>query len=114
MRLIYLNGFKTLKNNRVKDTTNKIEENIDKAETITEQKLNDTINQIKNTTQEKKLKLEEKKEINALGNEQINSFIDLLKTCEKKKKIKLKIKLKKNVNLIKFEQTRIEISINYK
>ncbi len=112
MRLIYLNGFKPLKNNRLKDTTNKIEENIDKAETITEQKLNDTINQIKNTTQEKKLKLEEKKEINALGNEQINSFIDLLKTCEKKKEIRLKFELEKNVNLVKFEQNRIEISFN--
>ena len=42
----------------------------------------------------------------------INSFDDLLKTCFSKKEIKLKYELEKNVNLVSFENKRIEISFN--
>ena len=42
----------------------------------------------------------------------INSFDDLLKTCSSKKEIKLKYELEKNVNLVSFENKRIEISFN--
>ena len=42
----------------------------------------------------------------------INSFDDLLKTCSFKKEIKLKYELEKNVNLVSFEDKRIEISFN--
>ena len=42
----------------------------------------------------------------------INSFDELLKICTQKKEIKLKYELEKNVNLVKFERNRIEISFN--
>ena len=42
----------------------------------------------------------------------INSFDDLLDICNQKKEIKLKYELEKNVNLVKFERNRIEISFN--
>jgi DNA polymerase-3 subunit gamma/tau len=42
----------------------------------------------------------------------INSFEDLLDICTQKKEIKLKYELEKNVNLVKFERNRIEISFN--
>ena len=37
---------------------------------------------------------------------------DLLETCSVKKEMKLKYELEKNVNLVKFEDGRIEISFN--
>ena len=42
----------------------------------------------------------------------INSFDELLKMCLSKKEIKLKYELEKNVNLVSFENQRIEISFN--
>ena len=42
----------------------------------------------------------------------INAFEDLIEICSKKKEIKLKYELEKNVNLVKFEKNRIEISFN--
>jgi DNA polymerase III subunit gamma/tau len=70
-----------------------------------------TIGQIKNITQEKDLKLKENKEIDTQAN-LINSFDDLLQICSSKKEIKLKYELEKNVNLVSFENQRIEISFN--
>ena len=42
----------------------------------------------------------------------INSFDNLLEVCSSKKEIKLKYELEKNVNLVSFENKRIEISFN--
>ena len=42
----------------------------------------------------------------------IKTFNDLIKMCELKKEIKLKYELEKNVNLVSFENQRIEISFN--
>ena len=42
----------------------------------------------------------------------INSFDDLLEICNLKKEIKLKYELEKNVNLVSFDNRRIEISFN--
>ena len=70
------------------------------------------IDQIKNIAQEKKIKLEIETEIKAIDKSLINSFNDLLDACSKKKEIKLKYELEKNVNLVKFERNRIEISFN--
>ena len=72
----------------------------------------DTVNQIKNVSQEKKIKLELKNEIKAEGNVLINSFDKLLNVCFEKKEMKLKYELEKNVNLVSFNQNRIEISFN--
>ena len=70
------------------------------------------IDQIKNIAQEKKIKPEIETEIKAIDKSLINSFNDLLDACSEKKEIKLKYELEKNVNLVKFERNRIEISFN--
>jgi DNA polymerase-3 subunit gamma/tau len=70
-----------------------------------------TIGQIKNIAQEKDPKLKENIGINSQTNI-INSFDDLLDVCSSKKEIKLKYELEKNVNLVSFENKRIEISFN--
>ncbi|MDC2989685.1 DNA polymerase III subunit gamma/tau [Candidatus Pelagibacter sp.] len=71
-----------------------------------------TINQIKNVAQEEKTKPEVQTEIKAENKININTFDDLIEICSKKKEIKLKYELEKNVNLVKFEKNRIEISFN--
>ena len=71
-----------------------------------------TINQIKNIAQEKKIKPELDNEIKAVDKNLINSFDDLINFCFQKKEMKLKYELEKNVNLVKFEKNRIEISFN--
>ena len=70
------------------------------------------INQIKNIAQEEKTKPEVQTEIKADKKININAFEDLIEICSKKKEIKLKYELEKNVNLVKFEKNRIEISFN--
>ena len=69
------------------------------------------IGQIKNISQEKDLKPKEDEDIHKQSN-LINSFDDLLEICSSKKEIKLKYELEKNVNLVSFENQRIEISFN--
>ena len=73
---------------------------------------NDTVNQIKNVSQEKKIKPELQNEIKAEGKDLISSFDSLLSVCFKKKEMKLKYELEKNVNLVNFNKNRIEISFN--
>ena len=74
---------------------------------------NKTIDQIKNVIQEKKSehKLNNKEE-QQLQEYIINSFNDLLKICTSKKEMKLKYELEKNVNLVSFENQRMEISFH--
>ena len=73
---------------------------------------NKTIGQIKNVAQEKKqtekpiLKTQHKTIL------QIKTFDDLIEICNIKKEIKLKYELETNVNLVSFENKRIEISFN--
>jgi len=71
----------------------------------------ETIGQLKNIVQEKDIKLIDNKESKIQPN-LINSFEDLLEICSSKKEIKLKYELEKNVNLVRFEDQRIEISFN--
>jgi DNA polymerase-3 subunit gamma/tau len=71
----------------------------------------ETIGQMKNIVQEKDIKEKESNNIET-NPSLINSFDDLLKTCSSKKEIKLKYELEKNVNLVNFENKRIEISFN--
>ncbi len=73
---------------------------------------NDAINQIKNVSQEKKIKSEIQTDSKAKNRIQIDSFEKLLIYCTEKKEIKLKYELEKNVNLVSFEKNRIEISFN--
>jgi len=74
---------------------------------------NKTIGQIKNVIQEKQSehKLNNKEE-QQLQEYIINSFNDLLKICTSKKEMKLKYELEKNVNLVSFENQRMEISFH--
>ena len=71
----------------------------------------ETIGQMKNIVQEKDIKEKENNNIKT-NISLINSFDDLLKACSSKKEIKLKYELEKNVNLVSFENKRIEISFN--
>ena len=73
---------------------------------------NETIDQIKNVTQEKKIKSETQVDVEARNKISIQSFNELLNCCSEKKEIKLKYELEKNVNLVSFEKNRIEISFN--
>ena len=73
---------------------------------------NKTIGQIKNVEQKKQqteqpiLKTQHKTIL------QIKTFDDLIEICNIKKEIKLKYELETNVNLVSFENQRIEISFN--
>jgi DNA polymerase-3 subunit gamma/tau len=108
IRLIYLRNIKNISKDTLKNHEHVKKENEDlfgiKDKT-------QTIGQIKNIAQEKDLKPKENKEIETQA-KHINSFDDLLEICSSKKEIKLKYELEKNVNLVSFENQRIEISFN--
>ena len=70
------------------------------------------VDQIRNTTQEKKDKQEAEPEVKAIDKNLINSLDELIDYCAQKKELKLKYELEKNVNLVKFEKNRMEISFN--
>jgi len=72
----------------------------------------DSIDQIKNITQEKEVKIETHSDIRVERKKSIDSFSELLEVCAQNKEIKLKYELEKNVNLVNFEKNRIEISFN--
>ena len=113
IRLMHLSSIK-LNKNLDQDQSNEISENHSTKEE-NENNFQDnsrTINQIKNIAQEEKQKPEVKPEIKTIDKNLINSFDDLLNVCTSKKEIKLKYELEKNVNLVKFERNRIEISFN--
>ncbi len=112
VRLMHLKSFKLGDDTPI---TNKKIQSLEKkneSENIEKMIKTDTINQIKSVTQEKKVKLEIEKEIKAEKKILINSFDQLIKMCDEKKEIKLKYELEKNVNLVRFENNRIEISFN--
>ena len=106
IRLMYLSSTKLKK--KIEDNLNN--ENLvkDNDNEISSQ----TINQIKNIAQEEKSKPDTQAEIKAENIINLKSFEDLIEICSKKKEIKLKYELEKNVNLVKFEKNRIEISFN--
>ncbi len=112
LRLINLSGFKTKHENKDENVI-KNDDKKNNKENVSSQIANkDTINQIKNVAQEKKTKPEAQLEIKANNEILINSFNELLNICSNKKEMKLKYELEKNVNLVKFENGRIEISFN--
>ncbi len=106
IRLMHLQSVKPQKKIELeaeKSVTNEIEKNTNS---------NKIIDQIKNISQEEKNKPQAQTEVKAENKILINSFDDLLLVCSEKKEIKLKYELEKNVNLVKFEKNRIEISFN--
>ena len=113
IRLMHLSSIKLNKNTDLEQSNDNLDNQTANKEN--EQKFEDNsriINQIKNIAQEEKQKPEVKPEIKAIDKNFINSFDDLLNICTLKKEIKLKYELEKNVNLVKFERNRIEISFN--
>ena len=112
IRLMHLSSIK-LKNIDQDESNENLDNQIPNEEN--KQKFKDnsrTVDQIKNIAQEEKQKSVAKPEIKAMDKNLINSFDDLLNVCTSKKEIKLKYELEKNVNLVKFERNRIEISFN--
>ena len=108
MKLMYISSTK-LKNSSIKK--DEFSNSVEKKDKVSSFK-NNTINQIRNVSQEKKIKPEVKTEIESEKTISINSFDELLERCTQKKEIKLKYELEKNVNLVSFEKNRIEISFN--
>ena len=115
MFLIRLMHLKSLKFKQDLSDDNNLFQSIEKnkkEKNILSELKGEVINQIKNVTQEKTIKPKIDKEIKAEANVSINSFNQLLNICSEKKEIKLKYELEKNVNLVRFEKNRIEISFN--
>ncbi len=106
IRLMHLSSVKQVKQI---DTKPKEENSTSKIEIKTETKI---IDQIKNISQEEKKNPEIQTEVKAEIKTQINSFDELIAICTSKRELKLKFELEKNVNLVKFEKNRIEISFN--
>ena len=110
IRLMHLSSIKSKKTPDL-NTDESLESAVVPKQTDIEN-VTQAIDQIKNIAQEKKNKPEIETEIKAIDKSLINSFNDLLDACSEKKEIKLKYELEKNVNLVKFERNRIEISFN--
>ena len=93
-----------------KNLNNNAEIKINKNDEKLEVK-NKIISQIKNVSQEEnvnpKVQIIEKKE-----KDKINNFDDLIDMCNQRKELKLKYELETNVNLVNFENQRVEISFN--
>ncbi len=109
IRLIYIKSVKT------KEIKNDISSNSQPKEINLEPEVQkkDTINQIKNVVQEKSLD-NLKTDKNKTNNLKIENLNDLIELCNREKELKLKYEIENNVNLVSFEQGRIEISINEK
>jgi len=122
IRLIYLKGISNFsesilenknlstQSNNQSNQKNKLEN--EKVDHDLKDFKNKTIGQMKNIYQEKK-----KSDQSVIKNEQktyleIKTFSDLINTCNAEKEINLKYELETNVNLVSFENKRIEISFN--
>ncbi len=114
IRLIYLNSLesKLSENNFDNFELSKSTQITNKKKDIVSDLKNDVVDQIRNISQEKKIKPEIKTDIKAEKKIYISSLEQLLLVCSEKKEIKLKYELEKNVNLVNFEKNRIEISFN--
>ncbi len=108
IRLIHLSSLKNQKNI---SENNDLNVSFEKKDHISDLK-KQSVNQIKNVTQEKKIKSELQNEIKAEGKISIDTFEKLLIVCNQNKEVKLKYELEKNVNLVSFNKNRIEISFN--
>ena len=110
MRLMYLSGSKTKNEINLSELSKNNQD--DEIKITSKIKQTETINQIKNVAQEIKAKPELQTETKADKKILINSFYDLIEICNLKKEMKLKYELENNINLVKFETQRIEISFN--
>ena len=104
VRLIYLKGSKIKEDINNESLVSSI-----KKETVKIDKTIETVNQIKNVSQQDKI--DPKLELNKKKTE-ISSFQELINLCNERKEVKLKYELETNVNLVSFENFRMEISFN--
>ena len=104
VRLIYLKGSKIKEDINNESLVSPIEK-----ETVKIDKTVETVNQIKNVSQEDKI--DPKLDLNKEKTE-ISSFQELINLCNERKEVKLKYELETNVNLVSFENFRMEISFN--
>ena len=108
IRLLYLQNIKgndkldEITNNNLEKEKNDVYKNLKKENS------NELISQIKNVTQKEKPKIDNIDQ----DFKDIKSFKDLVRVCVEKKEMNLKFDLETNVNLVKFEKNRIEISFN--
>ena len=119
IRLVYLKGISNFNDIELKSENYQRKDIISNGKKTLDNKDNEgidiknkTIGQIKNVIQEKQFfqkSSENKKNFEEI---KINSFNDLLEICIKKKEVKLRYELEHNVNLVNFENKRMEISIN--
>jgi DNA polymerase III subunit gamma/tau len=119
IRLTHLKGIKNISDDTYRNS-NLVKETISQ-DSVSQKKEDEdlfgiknkleTVGQIKNVAQEKNITLKDSNEVKKHENN-INSFDELLAICSLKKEIKLKYELEKNVNLVRFEKQRIEISFN--
>jgi len=112
IRLMHLSGIK--QSNEISLDKNLIEKKISTIDNndLEVKPATQILDQIKNITQEKKAKPLINDDVKSTDALEINSFEDLLNICTVKKEIKLKYELEKNVNLVRFDSPRIEISFN--
>ena len=108
IRLMYLISSKPKDKSEKNSHFNEISE---KKKIVSDFK-SDAINQIKNITQEKKIKPKIDNNIKAEKKISIVSFDQLVEICSERKEMKLKYELEKNVNIVRFEKNRMEISFN--
>tara|TARA_B100000242_G_scaffold293748_1_gene272889 strand:+ start:1212 stop:2843 length:1632 start_codon:yes stop_codon:yes gene_type:complete len=107
-KLLYVIGPVDKNNREIMDFDNNLIHSSNTSSNIGE----GTVNQIKNLTQKEEIKKSEKKDLNQSNNFKINSIHELINICKLNKEMGLKYDLENNVNLVKFEENRIEISFN--
>ena len=119
IRLVYLKGISNFndiefksENYQRKDIVSNGKKTLDNKDNEGTNIKNKTIGQIKNVIQEKQILKKSSENKKNFEEIKINSFNDLLEICIKKKEVKLRYELEHNVNLVNFENKRIEISIN--
>jgi len=108
VRLMYLSSLKLNNETKIDSNLSDIKEMIDTTPDIKK----DVVDQIKNITQEKKIKIKAEDKKNIDTTKIINSLDELIGVCSENREMKLKYELEKNVNLVNFEKNRIEISFN--
>ena len=110
LRLIYLSDYSYNNHDKTeleKEVNYKFEE---EKEIINNSSISSqTVNQIKNIDQKDKIEL---KNSDISENLKIKSFNNLLDICNKKKEMSLKYELETHVNLVSFQENKIEISFN--
>tara|TARA_B100000214_G_scaffold66318_1_gene44052 strand:+ start:2271 stop:3950 length:1680 start_codon:yes stop_codon:yes gene_type:complete len=119
IRLVYLKGISNFNDIDLKSENYQTKDIVSNGKKISDNKDNEgsniknkTIGQIKNVIQEKQVIQKSSDNKKNFEEIEINSFNDLLEICIKKKEAKLRYELEHNVNLVNFENKRIEISIN--